>query len=684
MPTAAAPEAFAVNAGKRRVSSAAFCRLCLDFLRRVAYLFPHERRVIELELSLRQDDATLVAAALLGFCIRQLKQGVARRELIAKAFFTQNPFLRGAWRRIIKSGLAGKYLTPGAVFLLAQIEAAPLGLAARFFQNAVALARPLLVELEQSFLAAVQAGDHAKALELGARLLEQGASSPRLLLTLSDCCLKKFHFYDGAVLAAFGASLFPDNGEFGFLALRQALLADKPFLALFCLCQFAANQVGPPQLERNRLGMKLDATYGEFDWQAIFHLLKTGRLPYERKADANKAPQGLEACLQLDQRDSIAISLKKHERGEAIITNASLLFYGYFALGKPQQAFRSLATDPQFNILNRYYRDKIALNLENLAPVRSALVLSECYTADELSYSRFYPQIKRRLGAARVKFTCDYRALPILQRTFPELEFVPCHKARELEFIADWERYRQLPAADCVRYLDNEAARECAKADRIVTVMHALGSVITDYESYRQLPLLQVDAQKKATFRQRLEKLRDASGKKRIVGLGWRSYVSGSDREGNFLKKNLLSHLAAVPDILWVSCQYDGLRPEEAEFFRNWPGNFVQCPEVDQFNDLDSTGAFYASLDLMVAAPTFTADYAASVGTAVLCPANNLLFKSYCFPQTNIHCALPACEFQPCRSEAEIAAFGQSLRRKLLRKDSKVSSAFTMASPISR
>lgn len=647
-------------------------------------------------------EADLALALILEEFIRNIRTAPPKRELINRAFPASDRFLRNALHKIVTSGNAGKYLRADFLFLLAEAQSTQRAIAASLFR--AEMGQPCEAGLESAFFTAAQAGKHDAALEMGQRLLAGGRLSGPLVAALSDCCLKRFFFRDGAILAAIGAVLFASSQELPFLALRQALLAADPGLSLLCLGAFALKHPEPAGLERNRIGMKLDRTFGAFDWKTIFSLVKSAQgsprtgassgdktpdstailkvdfaaaMQNGRSGDAGRllneaerkgldvAEQRLEFYLRTRSQAETARLLEQHGKKEIAIGNTSLLFYGHFACGKPGEAFRILGTDAQFNTLNRYYRDRIVPDFRELAPVRRAVILSECYTADELYYSRFYPEIRRRINAESVTFTCDPRSLPVLKRTFPDLDFLPCCKARELEFIEDMKNYDELPGSDCIRYLDNRMARECEKADRLMTVMAALGSVITGYDSYRDLPQLKVDEHKKRIFRNELECLLRSRGKKFAVGLGWRSYIDGSDRKQCFLSEKLFSRLSNEPDILWINCQYDGLHEDEHEFFKAWPDNFIDFDGVDQLNDIDSTGALYAALDLMVAAPTFTADYAAAVGTPVLCPANDLLFKSYCFPGTNINCILPACEFHPCRSARELDDFIALLRRKL-------------------
>lgn len=631
-----------------------------------------------------------------------------KKKLISETFPTSNHFVNMVLRALKPSGNAPAFLRFREVYVLARIGKASSSICRKIFNIPVShRTSEARVELERYFFAKANGGEYDTALAIGADLLATGFVTAPILETLSDCCLKKFFFLDGALLSAVGRELFPEwkNGEFSFLALRLALLARDEGLSLLGLSAYAAMFSTRQQLDRNRIGMKLAEVFGDFDWAAILELTSLywkNRNPfltfspifirdgYQRSKDlplqsrknymanekersdsesnnlcAAEANIALEYCLKSGLRSEIVGLLGEAEQRRLYISRPDLLFYAYFSIGKPEMAYRMLGSDPQFNILNRYYRDKIVLKMQDLPPVEKAIVLSECYTADELNYARFYPEIRKRINARKVIFTCDVRALPLLKRSYPSLNFLPVHKSRELEFVSVMGTYRRVPGSDCIRYLDNRAAEECSSCDRIITVMHAIGSIISGYDSFRNLANLKVNERKKELFRKRLEFLKQEKRKKYAVGLSWRSSIQGTDRGHGLLKSRLMRLLEHEGDILWISCQYDGLYKEERKFFETWGNNFVCLEDVDQYNDLDTTATLYSALDLIVSVPTFSADFAACVGTKVICPTANLIFKSYCFPGTNINCALPACEFQACRTFEEEDEFIELLHKKL-------------------
>lgn len=616
-------------------------------------------------------------------------QGICRfrpkRALIARAFSQKSLFFQDVRPDLRQLGSAMQKSRPLSVYLLARLQHRQNFIVASVLKaifkrsNGASLGR-----LHEAFFEATDEGKYEEALHLGVAAVRCQPIKPKILVTLSDCCLNKFLFLDGALIAALGAELFPNwqKGEFEFLALRQALLSGDRYLSLTCLAYLIQNRATSIDLDSHRIGLKLARVFGDFNWSGIFALLERSKPPRdfsniqsdsginlsgnpqpvtghtgEEIAGINADDVRLEYYLRNGEHDKIKHLLARYEKGEAILTKRNMLFYGYFASGRPHEAYKILSLDPQFNLINRYFERKIILNMDNLPFVDKALVLSECYTADELNYSRFYPEIRKRINAREVIFTCDHRSYPVLMRTFPHLQFFPCRKARELEFIDNMEEYYNLPSSDCVRYLDNSVLRMCEKADRIITVMRALASVIKDYNSFINLPYLSVDSIKKKHFQEILCTLKKEKGKKYAVGLSWRSSLQGNDRRNNFMKTMLMRMLGTAKDIIWINCQYDGLNHEEEEYFKKWEGEFVTIKDVDQFTDIDDTGSLYGALDMMVSAPTYSADFAASIGTYVMCPVPDLLHKSYCFPRTNINCLLKLNEIYSCRSIDENTAF---------------------------
>ena len=198
---------------------------------------------------------------------------------------------------------------------------------------------------------------------------------------------------------------------------------------------------------------------------------------------------------------------------------------------------------------------------------------------EQIMFASHVPELLA-LGA-RLVLECEARLVPLLARSFPDVEVVawqqpwsPSVKAADIDFHA--------AAGDSARWLRPG---------------HPGAPVSAGY--------LKADPQRTAALRARYEAL---AGGRRIVGVSWHSAGVNYGTQKS-MPLAALAPLFARPDIFCVSMQY-GVAPAAID------GLFFD-PEIDVTADLEAAAAQAAAMDLVVTVSNTTAHLAAAVGRPV-------------------------------------------------------------------
>ena len=319
-----------------------------------------------------------------------------------------------------------------------------------------------------------------------------------------------------------------------------------------------------------------------------------------------------------------------------------LEYHLLLGLGMLHEAFIRHGRAKYFHTLDKYPSIHILKNL----PVpnyssKALLVLSECFTGDEIRFSRLYPRIQEKSGAEKVYFACDPRMHTLFSRSFPQLNFVAVKKGNGIATLDDIAHWRSLPSVDCACYLDNNGWALATRVQSCITVMQALPEVIKDYSSLEHLPSLIPDPARFASWQRRLAPYAD----KLLVGLGWRSSLRRYDRNNWGVSLYQLKPLLQLEQIQFVCCQYDGCTEEEKDFLLQLPPNTLLQLNVDQMNDIEETAALYANMDMMVTTPTFTSELAGSLGVPSVIFSPSKRAAVFCRPGSEQYAFFPKAIF---------------------------------------
>lgn len=219
------------------------------------------------------------------------------------------------------------------------------------------------------------------------------------------------------------------------------------------------------------------------------------------------------------------------------------------------------------------------------------LIWGEQGLGDRLLLLQFLPSLIE--DGAKVTLETDSRLIPLLQRSFTGVEFVPEGTRADPDLLRrQFDGHRPL-------------------GDLAVTAPTGKAILLADQARAAALA----------------EKYRDGS-RDRLIGLSWRS-ANPKLGAAKSLRIEDLAPLAAIPGLRFVCLQY-GTTPEEHTALRALFGErYIVDPEIDAQNDLAGLADQIAALDLTVTVSNVTAHLAGALGRPVWLlapPAGRSLF----------------------------------------------------------
>lgn len=229
---------------------------------------------------------------------------------------------------------------------------------------------------------------------------------------------------------------------------------------------------------------------------------------------------------------------------------------------------------------------------------------------DEVRAAQIYSDIAADPSFAKFSIACDPRLLTLMERSFPDLSFVPVARVLRHGVLKDIRAYTELPAYDLRYHLDNNGHRSLLESDRTMLVVDLIAKYRQSYGDFHGESYLKVDKTKAAEFRGRLP-----NGKK-LVGINWRSSVSTFSRNLHYLTIEELAPVFEIEGLQFVNLQYDECSAELAWVEERYPGKIIHFADLDQFDDIDGVAALMSTLDLVVAPATTVAELAGACGVS--------------------------------------------------------------------
>jgi hypothetical protein len=216
-------------------------------------------------------------------------------------------------------------------------------------------------------------------------------------------------------------------------------------------------------------------------------------------------------------------------------------------------------------------------------------VWSEQGVGDQIIYLSMLPQLMKEGG--KITVMCDARLIPLLERSFPGIEFVT--QVAKIKGIDYHIPLGSIPSQYVYSYDD---------------ILH-----------YRATNYLKPDPDRIKALR---DELHDG---RRLIGLSW---ASGAPRIGNHKTVALheLQPILSLPDTKFINLQYGNPYAEINEVEENTGCQVHVVPQVDNQNGFDDFAALIAACDQIVTVSNVTGHFAGAIGKPTLLLDSNKLW----------------------------------------------------------
>ncbi|MEE2617250.1 MAG: tetratricopeptide repeat protein [Candidatus Poribacteria bacterium] len=265
-----------------------------------------------------------------------------------------------------------------------------------------------------------------------------------------------------------------------------------------------------------------------------------------------------------------------------------LLLQGNFSSGWREYEWRLKCKELGF-FLNKRDFPQVLWNGSDLNG-KTILVWAEQGIGDEIMLASMLPTLLEMNSNIIVE--CDKRLVPLFQRSFPFIQFVPREDSANPKLLDTTIDY-QIPMGSLGQWL---------RADK--------DAFLPKQESYLQACPNRVG--------QLQEKYRSLAGDKLLVGISWKS--TGIDKKRAQTKNAPLKHWTPIlsqKDCYFVNLQYGNIR-EEIEAYTTATGYPVYIDEeIDPLSDLDGFAAQVSVLDLIVSTSNTTVHMSGGLGKKV-------------------------------------------------------------------
>jgi tetratricopeptide (TPR) repeat protein len=215
--------------------------------------------------------------------------------------------------------------------------------------------------------------------------------------------------------------------------------------------------------------------------------------------------------------------------------------------------------------------------------VKRLLVWGEQGIGDQILFSSMLEELRDR--AKQIIVAVDFRLLPLLRRTFPELEFADIKDANNL----------------------HDADQQIAMGD--------LGGFFR--KGWHDFPKERKRALIADTERSQMLRTRMGNGRELICGFSW---SSTNPKIGPFksLDEADLSALGAIKGVRWVDLQYGDTRRDLHRFQSRFGLNISRVDDIDNFNDIDGLAALIGTCDIVVSISNTSAHLAGALGVSTI------------------------------------------------------------------
>lgn len=251
---------------------------------------------------------------------------------------------------------------------------------------------------------------------------------------------------------------------------------------------------------------------------------------------------------------------------------------------------------------------------------KSALLLSEGGPGDEVRLSSIYldllPYFKK------LCISSDPRLIKIMQRTFPEIDFIPVSRPRG--GLGPHAKSRKNVTDKRLHHsVSDQAIAFGQQADFVASILDVLADVRPTLDSFKphRQRYLAPSADMQSVWRSVIPQ----NGRPQI-GIAWRSMLQSATRSRHYFDVDALAPILAMDADFWI------LQPQssETEVTRLRRMGKVRVPDgMDLVDDIEGQLALMSCLDLVISPFTTTGELAAAAGvpTIFMSGSRNTLWR---------------------------------------------------------
>jgi hypothetical protein len=238
--------------------------------------------------------------------------------------------------------------------------------------------------------------------------------------------------------------------------------------------------------------------------------------------------------------------------------------------------------NPKFFSQQRYFSQPLWDGKQSLNDKR-IMIWCEQGIGDTLNWSSCLPLVTSR--AKHCILECQDKLVPLLKRSFPDVEVKPEDRKRDIE-RDDFDYH--LPMGSLYK--------------------HFLDEII---ENPKTDAYLVPDPDRVNYWKGRLKSL----GKGPYIGIGWKSSVVSHYRSLHYPPISEWSPVLSIPDVTFINLQYKDFADDLAKVKDELGVTIHNFEDLDQFNNVDDVVALCAALDMAVTTKLTPMIFSSAVGT---------------------------------------------------------------------
>ena len=353
--------------------------------------------------------------------------------------------------------------------------------------------------------------------------------------------------------------------------------------------------------------------------------------------------------LNADFRSADAILGEARQAGVPI--KAAVEFEVHAGNGRIADAYSTYRKRPLSKLVRRHLSGYALQSLEQANTQirdKKLLVIATDGPGDELIFAGYYRALIKRMDN-RVAITCDPRLLTIMQRAFPDVEFIAVNRLLRLwakDNLSKLRSARLLPSLSLYRAFDDALWKDRYRFSGCILMSDALADLETERNADKLGPYVFAEPLKVHGWKTRLY----GSGQHLLVGLSWRSTFNNATRSVHYLDVFETAPILNEDNCTFVVLQAKVSQSERLWLEKCYGRKLLFIDDLELFDDFESLAAILSCLDLVIAPTTYMIELAGAVGVNSILLSNsskNFYRRDQHTKQDFLFPSVTHCESQP-------------------------------------